>query len=466
MRFKDFRMLNVLNFAIPDSSFFNKRIINYQQRMFVYFENYFSDNKTDMALYDMMQRTSHNRFNLNPTVLKKINLFSDYINDESDINNFQPRSINLEINDKNNKKLARFLTSCQLLSVYVARAINGSPAAFADEAFTKLFYRLASHYDVLDLLDKVIYYKGNYHSQDEKKEIDNGIPITATEWKQKHGIGDDEVKIDYDFNKNKEIALIQTVLTTKPVVRFQSSSLINLLGNDYSGRLEHDSYEFLEKGKCEIYKKLKKMIIDINILSDQFINKDKIIDSISKLINSKEFEDVREYNNMNAVLNYYDERPLYKSEELMEKYKDNKKYKFKGVVYHGFKNRGGYTNNPVEVISRYENGFISCSKDIQIASNFADDNGGSFGGVIEIYIDDDIEALDIEKILKDGYDASQSKYKFLYDSFIHEQEVLVKMPINKFRYLTPDRVAEMIANKKIMDNEYLSTYKKKSIKSE
>lgn len=461
MKFKDFRMVNVLNFAIPDSAFFNKRIINHQQRMFVYFENYFSDNNTEMALYTMMQNTEHNSFKLNPIVLRKINLFSDFINDENDnSNNYNPRRGFIEVNVIDNKKLSRFLTSCQLLSVYIARAISGSPAVFADEAFTKLFYKLASHYNVLELLDKVIYYKGNYHNQDEKKEIDEGIPITVGEWKHQN---EDEIKIDYDFNKNKEIALIQTVLTTKPIMRFPSSSLINILGNDYSGRLEYDSYEFLEKGKCEIYKKLKKMIIDINILSDQFINKDKIIDTISSLINDKEFEDVREYDSMNAVLNYYDERPVYKSEELMKKYKDNEKYKFKGVVYHGFKNRGGYTNNPVEVLSKYENGFISCSKDIKIASNFADDNGGSFGGVIEIYIDDSVEALDIEKILKDDYEASQSKYKFLYDSFIHEQEVLVKMPINKFRYLTPDRVTQIIADKKLMDDEYLSNYKKKSI---
>ena len=215
------------------------------------------------------------------------------------------------------------------------------------------------------------------------------------------------------------------------------------------------------ESKYSLYEAIRDLKTELLCKNMDEVLKEKMLSKLNELINDNDFDDINEYNELKSILMYGGERPVDKSKKLMERYCDIEKYKYKGVVYHGFYNVEG-TVDVIGALRYYENGYISCSKDINIAKSFSHTyDSGLFGGILEIYVDDDIEAIDVEKILKDEFDKSQNIYKELYNNFIHEKEVLIKMPIKKFKYISPSDYERYYSN-----NKQYSLYKPKSSRAE
>lgn len=466
MKYNEFKISDLLVFAIPDSEFMNRKMLVKQQRSYLYFENYFMNRDIQVNLYQLPTTTDMiDDFKITmEKIMERFDVFSDYIYDEKTANYYQYNDC---IDDVSlNKTLFRFINSCQLFSAYFAKKIKGCPGRYADELFTGVFYFLVNHYNVHDSLDKVIYWKGRSYPKKERNYSDDEYNMTVRDWKSQNLNETDEFKEDFDFNKEKEICLIKTILSSQFSVP-SASNIISCLGNEYNELLDGDIIGrgfIIQKGKGMIYEKLKSLLVEINLVEDdEYEDKDNIINKINALLNDNEFDDIREYNQLKSTLNYgYGSRPVFECEELMKKYKDDKDYRFKGIVYHGYRDDNNGSLDPVRVLSRYENGYISCSKDVNQALNFT--HNFRSGSIIEIFIDDNIDAIDISKLLEDNYKKSTNKYKDLYKSFINEQEVLVKMPISKFRYLTPDQVRDIQNKKDTSDHQLLQTYKPMEIK--
>lgn len=469
MKYNEFKMKNLLEFAVYDSEFLNRKMLEKQQKNYVYFENYFINQDIETYLYqlptttEMLLSVSKRTMGI---IIKRFDTFSDYIYDERISNNLYYNLNSIFLDVEENKIMFRFINSCRLFSAYFARKLKGCPGRYVDELFTSVFYFLVDHYKVHDSLDTVIYWKG--YNYPKKKRINNDehddMNMDVRDWKEKNLHDADEIKMDFDFNREKEIALIKTVLTAD-IPAPSVSNIINILGNKYSERLNNigNIFSVQKEGKGMIYEKLKSLLIEINLIDDtEYNNKDNIINKINNLLNDEEFNDIKEYKQLRSALDYYcGNRPIYACDELMEKYKDDKKYRFKGIVYHGYRDDNDGSINPISALSKYENGYISCSKDINVAVKFT--NNFLRGGVIEIFIDDTIDAIDISKLLQDNYEKSNNTYKSLYNNFINEQEVMVKMPICKFRYLTPKQVKDISNKKDTSDHQILQTYKPSKI---
>lgn len=471
MKYNEFKMSDLLDFTIYDSEFMNRKMLVKQQKSYIYFENYFINGDVEMHLYQLPTTVEMlNNFKLSMSkIIKRFDVFSDYTYDEKISPNlayYNNPGIVYDVNE--NKALFRFINSCQLFSAYFAKKLKGCPGRYADELFTGVFYFLVNHYNIHDSLDKVIYWRGHNYPK-KKRNRNNGenngeYNMDVRDWKVENLSEIDGIKEDFDFSKEKEISLIKTVLTAD-IPAPSVSNIINILGNKYSERLNNigNIFSVQKEGKGMIYEKLKSLLIEINLIDDtEYNNKDNIINKINNLLNDEEFNDIKEYKQLRSALDYYcGNRPIYACDELMEKYKDDKRYRFKGIVYHGYRDDNDGSINPISALSKYENGYISCSKDINVAVKFT--NNFLRGGVIEIFIDDTIDAIDISKLLQDNYEKSNNTYKSLYNNFINEQEVMVKMPICKFRYLTPKQVKDISNKKDTSDHQILQTYKPSKI---
>lgn len=467
MKYNEFKMSDLLDFTIYDSEFMNRKMLVKQQKSYIYFENYFINGDVEMHLYQLPTTVEMlNNFKLSMSkIIKRFDVFSDYTYDEKISPNlayYNNPGIVYDVNE--NKALFRFINSCQLFSAYFAKKLKGCPGRYADELFTGVFYFLVNHYNIHDSLDKVIYWRGHNYPK-KKRNRNNGenngeYNMDVRDWKVENLSEIDGIKEDFDFSKEKEISLIKAILATSITIP-STADIISIIGNNYNNLLDNVVGRgfVIQKGKGMIYEKIKSLLVEINLVDDkEYENKNNIINKLNDLLNDSEFDDIKEYNQLKNILNYcYGNRPVYECEELMKKYKDNDEYRFKGIVYHGYRDDNNGSINPISVLSRYENGYISCSKDINQAIEFT--NNFTSGGVIEIFIDDNIDAIDISKLLEDNYKKSTNKYKDLYKSFINEQEILVKMPISKFRYLTPRQTKEIQDGKNTSDHQLLQTYK-------
>ena len=325
----------------------------------------------------------------------------------------------------NDMELLKMVLAVKLSLLITSSFSRKQPVKNLDDYFIKLFYKIITRYGVGESLDEIIYNKGN---------LKENIVNDKSEEKQK-------IELDYDFNKDKEYAIITSILKININNITRYVEIKRLISNYYSSII--GSYNIFTgrdlqfESKYSLYEAIRDLKTELLCKNMDDDLKEKMLSKLNDLINDSDFDDINEYKELYSNLSYGGERPVYKSEKLMERYGDIEKYKYKGVVYHGFHNVDG-TADVIGALRYYENGYISCSKDINIAKSFSNTGiSGLFGGIIEIYVDDDMEAIDVEKILEDEFNKSQNIYKNLYNNFIGEKEVLIKMPINKFRYISP-----------------------------
>lgn len=450
MKYNDFKMTDYSLNVRSDSKFFNRENMSAVSKTVTYFNNYFIDpgilarlESNDM-IFD---------YSIPSDLVDRMDTFAKFIYDEKPDYGYGAYSGSSYKVDKrdSNITILKVIVATKLLLAYTSGNVRKQPIDNLDMYFSKVFYKIVYAFDAFDVIDSIVYYRG-------KKDINNTEEskqnmVTVNEWKNK------DIKPDYDYNRNKETALITAIIRTNINYYSRNNNLPLIVGEKYSGYLNivEDMNPFVSDFRFVDKLKLFNLITDMkteticnNIDSEE---KSAIIEKIDGILNDGVFDNVTKFKEINKALTYGGYRPDNDCKKLMDRYIGD--YKYTGVVYHGFYNGNG-TPDVLSVLRHYDGGYISCSKDLRTAKNFA--RGGSecnmFGGILEIYIDEDIEAIDIEKILQDAYDKEKTVYRNLYNSFINEKEVLIKMPIKKYRLLTPVDV-----NRILGDEQYLQEYK-------
>lgn len=426
MKFNDFTLVDYSKNGRNDSKFYNMKNLSENYKVVTYFLNYFSNPK-------IMTLINHNgeldpyafKNDLPNSIYKRIDIMAEYIMDEKTSSNGIRNVIDITPTKNYNMELLKTVLAVKLSLMITSSFSRKQPVEYLDDYFKKLFYKIITRYDVGEILDEIIYSKGIL---EETLANDKNDP------KRKRDL-------DYDFNKDKEYSIILSVLKVNLNNINHYINIKNLISNYYSSMI--GSYDIITgrdlqfESKYSLYEAIRDLRTELLCKNMDEALKERMLSKLNELINDNDFDDINEYNELKSILSYGGERPVDKSEKLMERYGDIEKYKYKGVVYHGFHNVEG-TIDVIGALRYYENGYISCSKDITIAKNFSHTyDSGLFGGILEIYVDDDIEAIDVEKILEDEFNKSQNIYKKLYNNFIHEKEVLIKMPIKKFKYISP-----------------------------
>lgn len=456
MKFNEFIIDNYFENVRSDSKFFNKENMKAVNKIVTFFDNYFinasvlSRLKANDMIFD---------FSIPKDLINRIEVLANYLYDEQPTYGYgyQGNGYKLDKRD-DNLIILKVTLATKILLAYTSHNIRKQTVENIDNYFSSLFYKIVCTFDAFDQIDNIVYYRGK---KNIKKTEDNNnenvipnTPITVNDWKNK------DVEPDYDYDRNKETALITALIRININFISRNIDLSLEIAQKYSAYLKivEDMNPFVTDfafvNKLALFNLIKD--IKTETISKDLYDEDKqnIINKIDELLDSNTFDNIIKYNEIKTVLTYGGDRPDFQCEKLMNKYLAD--YKYTGVVYHGFYNRNGVPD-VLSVLRHYENGFISCSKDLRTAKNFSRRGGSDcnmFGGVLEIYIDEDIEAIDVEKILTDAYNKEKSVYRGMYTSFINEKEVLIKMPIKKYRLLTPRDIDVILG-----DDQYLQEYK-------
>lgn len=447
MKFNDFTMIDYSKNGRNDSKFYNMKNLSENYKITTYFLNYFSNPKIMYMINNGSQIDPYLvSNNLPDSIYKRIDIMAEYIIDEKTAYYDCTPIVDIKPTKDNNIELLKMILAVKLSLMLTSSFSRKQPVKNLDDYFIKLFYKIITRYGIGESLDEIIYNKGVINKGgdvDDKKQ---------------------KMELDYDFNKDKEYAIITSILKVNINNINQYVNIKKLISNYYSSII--GSYNIITgrdlqfESKYSLYEAIRDLKTELLCKNMDDNLKEKMLSKLNDLINDSDFDDINEYNELSSNLSYGGERPVYKSEKLMERYGDIEKYKYKGVVYHGFHNVEG-TADVIGALRYYENGYISCSKDISIAKSFSHTGiSGLFGGIIEIYVDDDMEAIDVEKILEDEFNKSKNRYKNLYNNFIQEKEVLIKMPINKFRYISPSDYDRYYSNN---NKNYISYKPKKNI---
>lgn len=374
MKFNDFTLVDYSKNGRNDSKFYNMKNLSENYKVVTYFLNYFSNPK-------IMKLINHNgeldpyafKNDLPDSIYKRIDIMAEYIMDEKTASyDFRP-VIDITPTKDYNMELLKTVLAVKLSLMLTSSFSRKQPVEYLDDYFKKLFYKIITRYGVGEILDKIIYNKGIC------EEI---FANDKNDQKQKRDL-------DYDFNKDKEYAIILSVLKVYLNNINPRIDIKNLISNYYSSII--GSYNIITgrdlqfESKYSLYEAIRDLKTELLCKNMDEALKERMLSKLNELINDNDFDDINEYNELKSILSYGGERPVDKSEKLMERYGDIEKYKYKGVVYHGFHNVEG-TIDVIGALRYYENGYISCSKDINIAKSFSHTyDSGLFGGILEIY---------------------------------------------------------------------------------
>lgn len=464
MKFSDFRLTYMERNTFEGSVYFNKNAMIGYNRLANYFDIYFATGvrqSLDKFLFNHGDMQIYNNL-FDEAIMRKINAMGEMIYDEN--NNFA--NVKNDIDHDENKKLVKFIITCNLLPVYYSKLVSYCSIIDAEKRLEKLIYEAALYWKVDDILDFIVT-RGKLKDKKPTNIRDN---MTSSYPENNQGGFANTYKSntneileyddDYDYNRAKERTLIRTLLKYNVTYCHNFSVKKNLLEHYRTNCSVHKlENEYHNEPNFLALSMIKDTILNISMLNMELETKDKLLKSLNKIVDSEDFTDERTFLNLKAVLEYQENnRPNHKCDKIVSMFKDD--YPFTGKVYHGFSDIYNYGNSPTNVLRRYVEGYISCSKDIRVARNFArmkefDEKSKGVrvcdGAVLEINITEEHVAVDIEQILADQNIRNEKLYSRLYSNYIKEREVMVKLPVVTYNILHKDEVERRI--REIEDKE-------------
>lgn len=317
------------------------------------------------------------------------------------------------INHGVNFKLYSLYYTMKVLSVFLSSAYFGgcnSDKERQDKLIAQLFYDLVNRLDCTEILDEV---------------IDKILGC----------VNDDDIESNYN-----------NVLEYNIISHFINEPLYNPYITDLKSRLgksiSYDKYDVIFYKeliyKCynkyyNTYMSLIKFKNKLNIELGYYNLNEKFEDIIFKFT-LENFEDLTLNDIALGLVKYYDG---YREERfvnaLFNTLKD--KYKYVGKVYHGSRNTTDHNKSIDSMLNSYNEGLISSSKKVKGALAFAKFNNydreklsnstTQYGFISEIEITEDMEAVDIHKLLLELKEKLPDLTEWINDSFINEYEVLI-----------------------------------------
>lgn len=423
--FSRFRMYHSLHYSNERSLFFDKETLRGADRLVNYFENHFVNQTCERRLSEITIMGRKGKIEIDELVLNRSDIMSEYLYDD-----FQSEKTEKEYNSKLefhdiNLRIFKFTVACKLMTVYASSITSSTVPEDADRKIKRIYYKLIDRYNLAEVMDEIVYYGSNLHSPDK-----------------------DKLTPDYDYNEAKEDALFLLVLeemSGNPV----NADLQRDIAMVYNRRVKYVSMKKLQTSdKFATLELIKNTMSELNTMSISLEMKNKIMRSLTEITEDEYFDYENNYSLISSALVYmFGQRPNNECQKLLDKYKDTHSYK--GVVYHGFSDKQGKGRNIHQILRDYKDGFISCTKDLQVALKFADVDEiyglGPHSGILEILVDENVENVDIEKLLQEKHDEAPDKlYEDLYGYYIEEQEVMVKMPIISYNILSYNDVKKRL----------------------
>lgn len=459
MKWNDFTWVRKVEYYSEESMFYNKRLLGSLLRTVNYFEQGFCNSAQVQRLgcklfdgRDVKELLNGASFKIlfTDSMLRRIEVMADYIYDEG-----APtlRCENIKTNHERNLKVSTVAILFELFTYYSQALVRLTNAKHADRIAKRCYYEIIMYCGADEYFDELIT-TGNEMYDKSMKEIDHKHKGNKYAW-------DDE----------REFVLFGDIIRRNITNSF-NYDMITVMASTYSHRIGKTTIE-LERLKPEnvAHEIIKKCIVDLNSLNLDMAVKNRMMNKLNSLFEESIFDKEKEVELVRAALIYANNRrPTMKCEKL---FNDNKeKYDYKGIVYHGFRDIG-YGLNPRRLLEEYHDGFISCSKDLAIAAEFSgyNDIGDMEPGrkyndglyVLEILIDENVEAIDIEKLLEDSYKKYPGKYEQMYKSYIREKEVLLKLPMVSYNILSQEEVEKRLKPTK---SDKWETYNRKGVEME
>lgn len=460
-KFSEFRINNMIRNACEGSIYFNKNMMMGYNKIANYFDIYFASGirqELDKYIFNRGDVKVYNEL-FSELIMRKISAMGEMVYDENN-NGFNSNNNYGKVDHDENRKMIKYFITCNLIMVYYSNLVKCCSIVEAERRVERLMYEAAIYWKVDGVLDYVVT-RGEVITNNEVKENDNNgknkAPLTYNNNMEREILYND----DYDYGESKEKSLFKTILSRNITYCHNMNIKRNILD---TFRNFNDMYERERAVRCnanfEVLNIIKESMLQIGMMKMDLGVKDKVLKSLQKIKDDAIFNEEKTYLDMKDVLEYEENnRPNHKCEKIIEAFKDD--YQFTGKVYHGFTDRWHSGNSAENVLKGYVEGFISCSKDIRIARNFAtmksydDISKGdiSYGAVLEINITEEHVAVDIEEILKEQYAKNSNMYGRLYDSYIREKEVLVKLPVVTYNVLHKDEVERIIKDLEENENE-------------
>lgn len=458
-KFSDFRIVYMENNICENSIYFNKQSMLRYNRIVNYFELYFANGirpeldkyihfNEDMSIYTTL---------FNEVILRKISAMGELVYDENNFGFNDDKSINHE----ENKKLIKFMITCNLINVYYSKLIRYCSIDGAERRIERLMCEASIYWEVDNIIDYIIT-RGKEKESKKDEKADN-VKINVTPTKTAYGCQYNvEKEYDDDYNLSSlKMKALYTAITSLNISYCHNINVKNSILLRYRSNIDfyEKRYGYHKNQKFNVMQIIKKSIMDISMINLDLDTKDKILKSLSNILDDPTFNDERLFNDMKDILEYSEHnRPNYKCDKIVERFIEG--YNFTGKVYHGFVDKWNGNLTADEILKSYKDGYISCSKDIRIARNFAymntyESNSGSLcpGAVLEINITEKDVAIDIEKILKEQYKSNSELYSRLYDNYIKEREVMLKLPFVSYNILRKDEVDILVRQIKEKERE-------------
>lgn len=442
-KFSDFRIIYMENNTCEGSVYFNKQSMLNYNRIVNYFEIYFANGiktELDKFIYNNSDLTIYQELFSEP-ILRKIGTMGELVYDENN-NGFNGDK---KIDHEENKKLIKFIITCNLINVYYSKLVKYCSIDNAERRVERLMCEAAIYWKVDHIIDYIATRGKEKENKKENKE--ESKPMLKKPYNEER-----EYEDDYEFSRLKMKALYTAITNMNITYCHNINIKNNLLLRYRSNTMFYEKrYGYHNNQKFNVMNIIKKSIMDISLLNLDLDVKDKILKSLSKVLDDPSFDDEKLFMDMKDVLEYSEHnRPNYKCDKIVDKFKDTHSYT--GKVYHGFVDRWGGSLTADNILKSYREGYISCSKDIRIARNFACMNTYSeqssgvicSGAVLEINISEKDVAIDIEKILKDQYLNNSYLYDRLYDNYMKEKEVMLKLPCLSYNILHKDEVDRLV----------------------
>lgn len=459
MKWNEFTWVRKVEYYSEESMFYNKRLLGSLLRTVNYFEHGFCNSAQTQRLggklfngRDVKELLNGESFKIlfTDSMLRRIEVMADYIYDEGA---YTIRKENIKTNHERNLKVSTVIILFELFTYYSQALVNLTNAKHADQIAKRCYYEIIMYCEAGEYFDEIIT-RGNELYDKSMKEIDPKYK------------GD-----KYAWDEEREFILFAEAIR-RNITNSYTYDMITVLASVYSHRIGKTAFE-LERFKPEsvAHEIIKKCILDLNSLSLDMTVKNRMMNKLNSLFEESIFDKEREAELVRAALIYANNRrPTMKCEKLFNTNKE--KYDYKGIVYHGFRDIG-YGVNPRKLLEEYHDGFISCSKDLAIAAEFSGyndiqdmDQGHKYNDglyVLEILIDENVDAIDIEKLLEDSYKKHPGKYETMYKSYIREKEVLLKLPMVSYNILSQDEVEKRLASNK---SDKWETYNRKGVEME
>lgn len=429
-KFNDYNMNRHVN-TNNNSMFFNdncKRDIN----LLNYFETHFVSTHNFQKISSIRWSLPENIELFHEETFKAIEFMSNCIYDENNANIRQPISPYIGKDDefnstikeyegkvKENKKLYFLIISLKLARlIYINPLSSTVIGREADKRFIKLCYNIIEHLEMTDLVDECLKETLEKFEYDSNTEMATFLSIV--DW----GLYNCS---DEDYLKKK---ISSSILRRTPFIDTDIKRT-----NDF---------------ELTTIRQFKDLMLQVTVSELNEDVKTKIKTSLNNIIEDC-FKDKTLYDKVNSILAYGLSRPNDICDKLLEEF--GEKYRYKGVVYHGFRNINTNHKTVEELLAEYTTGYISASKDIEIATEFMHQDDEEFRdsdiitGVIEIYVDENVDNVDVERLLTKGYEDYSYLYERLNKSFAREKEVLIKLPLLKYKFLRPEAVKAKIKSK-------------------